>query len=262
MTINNRNTDKRNFWNNKEPAQVPAQDIRSRSSLDPVAFDNLIKSHGVRVKVYRTMYCPNVKSVDGGEHEINCEQCNGSGFIDVHPIQTVAYIQNQGYESNFNAEGHSDGNTVSSTFLGGIELQYFTRIDLLDFTEPFFERLLRNDTNIDFLKYSAARVNVVIDSSNNEYYQGVDFKLDVNGNIQWNTGSGPAENVIYSVHYESIIQYRAIRAVHVSRFAQVPDKQTGGVAQVKLPEQWTLQKEFLVLRRNNEGTVIGPQPLS
>ena len=186
--------------------------------------------------------------------------CNGSGFLDVHPIETTAYIQNQSFSENHNAEGYSDGNTVSSTFLAGIELQYFTRVDLLDFSEPFFERVLRNeDSPIDFLKYNAIRINNLIDRVGNEYYQGSDFQLDNNGNILWKT-DGPSG--IYSIHYESIIQYRAIQAMHVSRFAQVPDDDTGLIAQVKLPEQWMLQKEFLALRRDDVGNVIGPQPLN
>ena len=261
MPSNNRNTDKRNHWNAKDPAQLTDNVPRNRTSLDPVAYDNLIKQHGVRVKVYRTMYCPNVKSVDGGEHNVDCQQCNGSGFLDVHPIQSVAYIQNQGFQENHNVEGYSDGNTVSSTFLGGIELQYFTRVDLLDFTEPFFERVQYNpSTEVDFLKYNAVRINVLIGADQVEYFQGSDFKLDTNGNIRWTGTRRPSG--IYSVHYESVIQYRAIQAMHVSRFAQVPDKTTGNIKQVKMPEQWMLQKEFLALRRDSAGEVIGPQPLS
>ena len=139
----NRNTRRQPHWNGKNPAQIPDAAPRSRTALDPVAYDNLIKQHGVRVKVYRSMFCPNVKSVDGGEHNIDCTLCNGSGYLDVDPIESVAYLSNQNFQEEMTVEGYHDGNSVGGTFLGGVELQYFTRVDLMDFTQPFYERVLK-----------------------------------------------------------------------------------------------------------------------
>ena len=462
----NRNTKRQPHWNGKNPAQIPDAAPRSRTALDPVAYDNLIKQHGVRVKVYRSMYCPNVKSVDGGEHNLDCTLCNGSGYLDVDPLESVAYLANQNFQEEMTVEGYHDGNSVGATFLGGVELQYFTRVDLMDFTQPFYERVLRradanpgtngtpgspsipgtkatitltynnntpatdsfivfnNDlsaffnviddegatltdlvlgdfnvgapdgaverhnaeilfvpsesslssteklqdlktlidgiskdpdgtrvdprnpeprgariqricevtiaansiiltqdtpttTNLgasfvngdvsagfsngiapipavlpqlatnqvgdqDNLKYDCKRVNVIIDKEANQYYQDIDFRLTPQGNVQWirrvaDNGTSsfvriPALGTIYTTHYESVIQYRATSAMHINRFAQVPDRSTGLVAQVKMPEQWMLQKEFLIVRRDeygNEikktgifGDVIAAQPLN
>ena len=421
----NRNTKRQPHWNGKNPAQIPDAAPRSRTALDPVAYDNLIKQHGVRVKVYRSMYCPNVKSVDGGEHNIDCTLCNGSGFLDVDPIESVAYLANQNFQEEMTVEGYHDGNSVGGTFLGGIELQYFTRVDLMDFTQPFYERVLKspsvseviagtraeiridfgsmvdvdetalfsnftgmadffeivsganitnfritidsessttrlstdnndnalfvrqqrvnsdtetmsrlvtrinaittdaagvtlpneannvsstirrtciasfdgnvliltrtengqllplpeeisnsgadiifsfaqgsNDTTVftsqDNLKYDCRRVNVIIDKTGKQYHQDIDFRLSPQGNILWRSLNipQPADGIIYSAHYESVIQYRAISAMHISRFAQVPDRSTGLVAQVKMPEQWMLQKEFLIIRRDEYGNEI------
>ena len=447
----NRNTKRQPHWNGKNPAQIPDAAPRSRTALDPVAYDNLIKQHGVRVKVYRSMYCPNVKSVDGGEHNIDCTLCNGSGFLDVDPIESVAYLANQNFQEEMTVEGYHDGNSVGGTFLGGVELQYFTRVDLMDFTQPFYERVLRRadstegtagspatparaahieitfpttisnrfafaiyndafssdgffsvtstpngvvtpsqiffgdfatgvpDGNIieqngeealftplstsannpvewvrnlvtlinsvskdssnqtfltlrgsttvgdgagiisnctasigsnprtliitldsstaspniilrptggvtggvtqvlvpsptpatpaipsisgtnpdDNLKYDCRRVNVIIDKTGRQYHQDIDFRLTPQGNVRWIGGPNqPDAQTIYSVHYESVIQYRATSAMHVNRFAQVPDRSTGLVAQVKMPEQWMLQKEFLIIRRDEYGNEI------
>ena len=434
----NRNTKRQPHWNGKNPAQIPDAAPRSRTALDPVAYDNLIKQHGVRVKVYRSMYCPNVKSVDGGEHNIDCTLCNGSGFLDVDPIESVAYLANQNFQEEMTVEGYHDGNSVGGTFLGGVELQYFTRVDLMDFTQPFYERVLRRadstkgsagtpavngvigrlefaytaatpvtasiaifrnalpggyfniisdgttrpvdlvlgdfnigspvnvvehhtneilivpreggtatekaedlvrlingittnssgqqitprpggpvtvgavlqrtctaslnsaqngviitqdvgvTTNItvptpagdvttnvvngmaltpamaasagtnpdDNLKYDCRRVNVIIDKTGRQYHQDISFRLTPQGNVRWIGTDQPDAQTIYSVHYESVIQYRATSAMHVNRFAQVPDRSTGLVAQVKMPEQWMLQKEFLIIRRDEYGNEI------
>ena len=126
----------------------------------------------------------------------------------------------------------------------------------------------------DNLKYDCKRVNVIIDKTGTQYHQDIDFRLSPQGNILWSTPNSPrpADGTIYTVHYESVIQYRATSAMHINRFAQVPDRSTGLVAQVKMPEQWMLQKEFLIVRRDeygNEikktgifGDVIAAQPLN
>ena len=108
----------------------------------------------------------------------------------------------------------------------------------------------------DNLKYDCKRVNVVIDKVGDQYYQDIDFRLTPQGNISWILRVAEEPTGIYTVHYESVIQYRATSAMHINRFAQVPDRSTGLVAQVKMPEQWMLQKEFLIIRRDKYGDEI------
>ena len=57
-------------WNVKEAKLIPDTDPKGRVDLRVDDFDRLLEQKGVNLKVYRTGYCPNVKSVDGGEHEI------------------------------------------------------------------------------------------------------------------------------------------------------------------------------------------------
>ena len=146
------------------------------------------------------------------------------------------------------------------TFLRGIELQYFTLVELLDFTDIYFQRVSRSQGTIDRLKYNGLRVNVLIDYNGIEYFQGSDFCLTLEGDLKWKVGKGPAPEVIYSVHYEAPIRFRATRAVHVNRFSPVRSK-GGQVEHVKLNEMWILTKEFLVLRRNKEGKEKLPNPI-
>ena len=262
MTIShNDNTNKKQGWNVKEAKTSPLENLKQRVNLKPEEFDLFIKQQGIKVKVYRTMYCPNVKSLDGAEHDIDCQitGCNGSGFLDVRPIETYAFIQNQSLEKIDNPEGLIDGNSVAATFLSGIELQYFTLIELCDFSDIFFERIQRSSTNIDNLKYRSLRVNVVIDQNGIEYFECIDFTLNKNGSIQWKENKGPSEGTIYSIHYESKIQFRATRSMHSNRFSTI--KTTEGLKSFKLPEQWQLTREFLVKREDEDNNEIHPNPL-
>lgn len=247
----NKNTKGAQGWNVKEPAEFKDEFPVERVDLRVPDFDRLVNQKGVRVIVYRSMYCPNVKSVDGAEHEIDCQICNGSGYIDLDCLPTVAFIQTQGLEKLDGAAGYHDGNTVLMSFLIGIELQYFTRIDLVDFTEIYYQRVMRKTgTLIDILKYKACRVNSVVTSAGVRYQQGSHFNIDPNGNIKWISGKAPANDIIYSIHYETHVIFRAVKAMHANRFTQYKPAGEAEVQHMKLNEQWMATKEFLLRRKD------------
>lgn len=248
---NNKTTKRKKAWDVKDGKLLIDDNPKGRVDLRIEDFDTLLLQKGVNLFVYRTMYCPNVKSADGAEHEIDCSLCNGSGFLDKNPITTKGFIQNQELERMLETQGgQHDGNSVLITFPIGVELQYFTLIELCDFTQIYFQRVLRKEgTNIDILKYKACRVNQVVDKNNVEYFQGQDFNIDPNGNVKWLTRK-PADDVIYSIHYECHVQFRATRAMHVSRYTQYKAPGNPLVEHIKMPEQWLCTKEFLLRRRD------------
>lgn len=256
----NRKTKKRKSWDVVESRTAPDTSPRERVDLNPFAFSRLIEQKGVDCCVYRTMYCPNVKSVDGAEHNFDCTACNGSGFIDFDPIKTKVFIQAQELDKMPKEEGFVDGNTVQMSFPIGVELQYFTRIDLEDFTDIFFQRVLRTEgSDVDVLKYSALRVNGLIDRDSVRYYADKDFKINKEGNIEWLTGgTKPADNTPYSIHYEAKQQYRATRAAHVNRFTQY--KIDSRIEFIKMPEQWYTAKEFMPKREDLDGNELEQGP--
>lgn len=261
---NNRNTKGKKGWNVRETVKRPEVNPQGRIDLIPGDFDRLLEQKGAVLCVYRTTYCPNVKSVDGAEHEIDCQICNGSGYIDLDPIETKGFIQTQELEKMYESgDGYHDGNTVAITFPIGIELQYFTKIELKDYTELYYQRVMRKPaSNTDVLKYKACRVNIIVDKNNVQYFQDQDFVVDPNGNIQWiqavrvalgpPTYRKPADNLVYSIHYEMHCSFRAVKAMHVNRFTQyrTTDNTINNVEQIKLPEQWQCIKEFLLRRKD------------
>lgn len=272
----NKKTKKAKGWDVKESKIFDDTDPKQRVDLRVDEFDRMIEQKGVNLRVYRTSYCPNVKSTDGAEHEIDCQLCNGSSFIDRYPVCVKGFLQNQELERMLETvAGQYDGNSVLITFPIGVELQYFTRVELVDFTNIYFQRVLRHpDSATDIIKYRACRVNMIIDSNGIEYFQDQNFKIDPNGNIQWNhsiDNSGPdpvivydrapAANVIYSIHYECHVQFRATRALHVNRFTQYKAPGEPKVEHIKMMEQWLCTKEFLLRRKDintNQDLLEGP----
>lgn len=216
--------------------------------LDFTKFDQMIEDQGVRVRVFKSLLCPNVKQIDGGEHEIDCTLCE-EGFIDEDPKEGFAFLQSQSLHTDFSKEGRWDDSTVAATFLSSFELQYFSRIELLDFTTTFYERIQRQIGEIDRLKYKAHKINTLVDKDGVKYYEGTDLRLDPNGDIEWLTQNRPANKVIYSVHYDYPITFRAIEAIHINRFGQKSFKQDFKEP-TQAPQQWKLKRDFLIDRKD------------
>ena len=183
----NKTTKKKQGWDVVEPITKGTADQLLRVDLDPDGVDRFVRQKGIKAKVYRTTYCPNVKSVDGAEHEIDCTICNGSGFYDCDPICVPILIQTQQLDKLPAIEGFIDGNTVLMTFPIGVELQYFTKIEL-EQSDIYYQRVMRHPTSsIDVLKYPAHRVNVLVsyDGEVVRFLENSDFIINVDGNIQW-----------------------------------------------------------------------------
>lgn len=249
-------------WNPRQPKTAPAtKDRLAHLYLDPDRFDSLIKAQGMRVRVYRSVLCPRIKSIDSAEHEIDCSLCNGNNYVDFDPIDTYAFIQAQTFSAAHLVEGEYDANVIAATFVTGIELTYYTLVEICDQTGIFEQPVKRSPGQTDVLKYKACKVNVVLDQFGKQYLQGSDFVLDANGSLFWQAGRGPATGTIYSIHYECPIQFRATKAMHVHRFVQMPVTATAGeVAFRKAPAQWMLQRAFLVKRKDR--LTGAPMPLN
>ena len=162
-------------------------------------LDQLIQDKGVRVRVYKTMLCPNLKSL-GGYHETRCKMCD-NGFVDLDPIESWSSFANLASKTKLDKEGLWDDQSVDATFISGVELNYFAKVELIDYTTTFTETIKREKGEVDILKYSADSVNLLLDADGKRYYEGTDFKISPTGDVQWTLANAPEENIFYSVHY-------------------------------------------------------------
>lgn len=222
--------------------------------LRPDDFDTMIEGQGIRVRVYKTLLCPNYKKIDDGVHELDCKICYGKNFIDRDPLETWAYISNQSDLKKVEVSGLYDDETVSATFKRDVELFYFARVELLDYTTINNELIQRQDGEIDRLRYSAFKVNYLIDKNGIEYVSGQNFILDPNGDIKW-TGTRPIRGMVYSVYYDYAVTFRAVTAKKINRFGQ--DKYNKPVSQaVEYMQAWNLKRDILVQRKDIDGSPL------
>jgi hypothetical protein len=243
-----------NYNNKFAPTSIKVKDLNS-----------MIYNSGIKVNVYKTLPCPNRKAIDSSEHEINCPLCNGTELIDVDPIETYAIIQNIQAENQFNPEnigGTWQEQTVQMTFISGIELLYFAKIELVDFTMLYYQTVQRQAGLIDVLKYPIHSVNALIDKKGIRYYPGTDFSID-GQNIKWKNTSGtnkPRKGTIYSVHYNTLRVFRAINALHSNRFSTDAIKKPE-IENVEFNQQWVCRIDYLITRKDLEGNKLDPQTI-
>ena len=235
---------------------------RLTNGLNPDKLDQEVRELGVRVRLWKSTICPNMKSLESMDHDINCPVCNNN-MIDFSPKESIAIFQQQSLTEQFKVQGTFSIDEIQVTFLSGISLQHYARVDLLDFEEEFFELVQRQEgVAVDRLKYAACKVAglfVATNAGKEQYHEGADFVLDQNGDVKWVGVHKPADRTIYSIYYSYKPVYRAIKAVHRDRFTQynlrvgeikAPKKTVGENTYVKLPETWILKRDYLLERRD------------
>lgn len=231
---------------------------QANPTIDPKAMNTLVYNLGVRCNIYYVAPCPNAKSIDGQEHNIDCPICFGSGLIDSQqPIESLVGFLNQNRENKFNPSDIGstwEEGTANGTFITGINLTYFTRIELPDFAKQYYQRVQRQEGGVDKLRYRAFKINMLVDKNGKFYEQDTDFEINSDGWIKWlptSTGAKrPAKGVIYSINYDAPVVFRAIRAMHSGRYS-VDGNKKENLENVAYPEQWLLKLEYLVIHKKD-----------
>lgn len=230
--------------------------------LDPRDLNSLIYKKGVRVKIWDIIPCPNVKSIDGREHEINCHLCDGNGYLDENGRETLAFSQSYSKDLLKNPEGiitEWEEGVAYLSFLVGVNLSYFSKVMLLDYAKPYYERVQRQSGSADKVRYPIHKVNIIRDKNGVRYVQDTDFIVE-EGMVKWLSGKGPATGVIYGINYDTNVVYRCMSALHQGRYGtnevKVPELQV-----VEYPEQWKVKLDYLITQKRSDGTTIDPNQL-
>lgn len=233
-------------------------------------LDQLVRDLGVRIRLYKSTLIPNMNSLESMDQDLN-DTVSDNNMIDFDCIETIALFQQQSLMEQFQIQGTFHIDEVLVTFLSGITLAPFSKIELLDFEEDFYELVEKQSGNTDYLKYKACRVLGIftydkLTKTTERFYQGTDFTLDTEGNVLWTGVHRPTEGKIFSIYYKYHPVYRAMKAVHRDRFSQfnnkqvtvnAPKKEVNGTTFVKLPETWVIKRDYL-LNKRKKNTLSDP----
>jgi hypothetical protein len=242
------------------PNNVDFNPLRQPLNISVKDLNSLIYNQGVKIKLYKTIPCPNRKSVDSGEHQINCPVCKNIELLDVDPVETYALVEAPSSQMQWdtdNVRGVWIEQNSQITFLSHTEVFYFTKIELMDYTMLFYEVIPRQEGLVDVLKYPVLSVNVLVDQNGVRYYQGNDFEI-VSQNLQWkmdSTARRPATGLIYSIHYNTYVTFRALYSNRASRFGTDGFKKPV-IENVEYNQSWICRRDYLISRTDSQGNSL------
>jgi hypothetical protein len=238
---------------------------RLSQGIDVDRLDQLVNDLGVRVRLWKSTIVPSMTSLESYDQDLN-DTASDNSMVDFDCQETIALFQQQNLVEQFQIQGTFHIDEIMVTFLSGVTLAPFAKIEVLDFEEDFYELVQRQEgTDIDNLKYAACSIVGLFTydkttKTTERYYENTDFKIDVNGNILWIGAHKPADRKIYSIYYKFHPIYRAVKAVHRDRFSQfnnkphniqAPKKTVGENTYVKMPETWIIKRDYLLKRDKN-----------
>lgn len=236
------------------------------AELQPDKFNELLRTHGVRIHHEKAVPCSNYKGkFESGNHPVDCPFCD-NGFQHYDGGEFTAYFSSNTLNRIIAAHGFLDPGTAMMTFPSKKEngdivyIRYFDKITLLDFEDRFEEVIQRRDGDTDILRYHALKVDYLV-CKDKEYVEQVDFNIDDNGNIKWISSNRPDRNAapsyggIYSISYLYRPVYRIVNILHEGRFTNIARK-LPAITPIRLPQQAIIKKDFLLSREDKDGNII------
>lgn len=247
-------------------AVTPKQTYPKRTTLphridfSPRDWENLIEDHGTQIRITPTLLCPRISgdAIERGDnnHDLNCPLCHGRLTIDLaeEAFQTEAFIQGIKLDKNFDASSRFDVKDCTITFHAVDKINYWYKIEVIDFSSLYNETLLRRNGDTDKIRYSSVLPDdntyyLCVDSEGVRYVIDIDFSITGN-ELTWLTANRPEEKKLYSVLYPILPTLRVLELLHETRFYYDSFKSPVKTP-VTMPQQAHCRWDYMFQRGNN-----------
>jgi len=223
--------------------------------MNPVPFEKLIRSKGIRMVHQKPIPCPNQHTLNGGDHDPNCTLCY-NGFVYYGQKEFIGALTGNSLNKQFGMNGTFDMDqatiVVPAKDENGNEMdfQYFDQILIPDFTVRVYQRVQASQTGVDRLHFPATSVDMVMGSDGTIYKVGVDCVINDRGMLEWISPNRPGYNLltdsgeIYSVNYYTKPTLTIVGMPHQLRVTQTKDKD-GKTIQNRFPQLIVVRKDFV-----------------
>ena len=228
-----------------------------RVDLIPQEFDNLVEDQGSFVRITPSMLCPNRTDLADTNHTLDCPVCFGEETVDLDDECTEEWVFIQGVKLNkeLQVQGIFDIKDATMTCKANTRINYWYKIEILDFASIFNQLLKRGNGSSDKLRYLAAKACdtpfYCVDNAGNKYKNGVDFRT-VGRDLTWLTANRPGPGKLYSLIYPIVPTFRVLELLHDNRYYyngfKSPTK-----SPVNLPQQSHLRWDYIA---NKSGHLI------
>jgi hypothetical protein len=224
--------------------------------MDPKGFEELIKNRGLRWKLEKSAYCPNLTDLDAGQHDPNCKLCN-NGLLFFGEEVIWGILQNQRLEKFYEIHGVWDIGEAMVTFSAytedgkPIDLQHFDRLTCLDYEFRWSELLEHSITGIDRLRYPALSMEFCA-TARKTYYIDEHFIITPEGHIQWLSSSDQPgydqinqKGEIVTYVYTARPVFLIVQLIHELRATKAFDSGTNAIMPVRLPQTVLIRRDYL-----------------
>lgn len=247
----------------QSPTSVPSQMPLwlPDPSIKGVSFDQLINQRGIRVIHHKAIPCPNVQSLNTNAHSPDCEFCDDSGIIYYGEKEVMGLFSGNSIEKTFEAHGVWEVGTAVMTFpaeyADGEQADFNTydKLVIPDFEVRLWElkEYEPRTGNIQSLRYPVTKIEIatsISDGVQKLYQVGVDFNINIDGDIQWIAGKEPAydedkeigETIAYGYFAKPV--YVVLQSMRELRITQ--ELVNGQKISRRLPQHILVKRDFMV----------------
>lgn len=235
--------------------------------MDPQAFDDRIRSNGVRLRHFKAIPCAGSDTESGSIRSTHEEHGCFNGFHYKDAGCFIGVIQNNPVNKVVRPEGLVDSSIcyvlLPRFYEDGVEQMHFCtwdRIEIANCSEPamwvpYWQKMQYSQTRIDRPRFPIEKIEYVIDTLGNEYTNNVDFRI-VGGNIHWvNPTNQPGFDLMtgngtpYAVRYLYKPAMYVNRCIHQIRILNTLDPMSGEKKEVRFPYLLECVREIEFLSR-------------
>jgi len=233
---------------------------KTRADFRPEEFDRVILQHGKRLVWRKAMLCPCIRA-ESGQADLNCTDCDGSGYIYVDPLAIQAHMASFSKNTRiYEKFGLWQSGEVQVTVQQAYRLGYRDSLEMIDDLMSFDELIEKGDRhgrksvldpNVDAARYRIAHLTkVLVRTANSITPLEIGYHVEVteNGHLKWTPqGNALVPNKAYvSLRYDFHPVWIVISHPHAQR-SDVRGTKTSGPADVVdgLPLQVGAQLDYL-----------------
>lgn len=225
-------------------------------SISHISFEQLLANRGVRFLHRKATPCPNMISLNGGQHDPECTLCDHDGFVYYKEKEIIGSFIGNTMEKIFEYQGVWDIGSTMATFPtiypDGTEADFNTmdKLVMLDFEVRLWELTEWKNAPIN-LRYPVVGVEYMaaaVDGVMQEYEDGVDFDI-VDGSIVFRDGHEPEYNEterngeVITISYFANPVYIVLHPLRELRVSQ--EFVNGEKVTQRLPQQLILKRDWM-----------------
>ena len=224
--------------NKPEGSQIGLNFVEYQISFDAAAFDNFIRSQGVKLIHYRAIPDPTGMINRGDTHAVDATRRSSDGFVYKKAGECYSLFSSNSQNFNIEVEGTISAAsaylTLPRTYSCNGEpilIHPWDRFYIKDIEVRVinFQYMETSRSGLDRLQYPATCVEHLVDADGIQYEPGVDFEINSDGNIVWTGQKRPGydpqrgKGKIYAIRYRYVPFFVAVQLIHEIRVAQVSD---------------------------------------